>query len=76
MSPRRRQLAVSSGPDGPTELGPLLRNDARELLARDAESLDEKLAELLTRLALDLERDADLAFGDEPALDEERADES
>ena len=63
-------------PGGPTELGPLLRNDARELLARDAESLDEELAELLTRLALDLEGDADLAFGDEAALDEERADES
>src|SRR4029079_4417051 len=63
-------------PGGPTELGPLLRDNARELLARDAEPLDEELAELLTRLALDLEGDADLAFGDESALDEERADES
>ena len=73
------QTAPAGGvlrPGGPTELGPLLRDDARKLLARDAESLDEDLAELLTRLALDLEGDADLAFRDEAALDEERADES
>ena len=62
-------------PRRPTELGPLIRHDARELLARHAEALDENLAELLARLPLDLERDADLAFGDKPALDEERADE-
>src|SRR6188472_471528 len=37
-------------PGGSTELGPLIRHDARELLARDAEALDENLAELLAGL--------------------------
>ncbi len=63
-------------PGGPTELCPLLCHDARELPPRDAESLDQDLTELLPGLALDLERDADLALGDEPALDEERADQA
>ena len=55
---------------------PLLGHDLRELCPGDAEALDEDLAELLVGLLLDLEREPDLALGDETALDEERADET
>ena len=63
-------------PGGAAELRPLLGDDARELLARHAEALHEDLPELLPGLALELEGDPDLALRDEPALDEERADQT
>ena len=53
---------------------PLLGDHLCQLRARDAEALDQDLAELLVGLLLDLERHPDLALGDEPALDEEAAD--
>ena len=73
------QTAPAGGvlrPGRASELRPLLRDHARKLLARDPEALDQHLSELLAALALDLERDADLALRDEPSLDEERADQT
>ena len=58
------------------ELRPLLGDDARKLVTRHAEALDEDLAELLAGLALDLERDADLALREKAPLDEHRADQA
>jgi hypothetical protein len=68
----RRAVRAAAAP----HVLPLLGDDTCELLARHAESLDEDLAELLARLALDLERHADLALGDEAAVDEQRPDQS
>ena len=80
MSPSRRQdsfdLGIRRRGIERPHVRPLLRDDARELLTRHAESLHQDLAELLPGLPLDFERDADLALGKEATLDEHRADQA
>lgn len=79
MSPSRLQLAESRlrlQTGGLAQVLPLLDDHLPDLFPRDAEPLDQNLAELLIRLLLDLERKAHLELGRDATLDEERADQA